>query len=256
MLDSYASLAKGGENGAVILAGNADKSELIRRVTLQESHEEFMPAEGKEPLTAEEIKWIAWWIEYGNADPDLRLMQTEPALIACAEPRLRLLPISTAATSKADTGQLSGLRKMGFRVRVLSHDSGALDAVLPEEVANGKPSHLIESLNPVKDQIQWLSLAGTGIQDKDLATIGQFSNLRRLRIENNPITDQGLRSLQSLTNLQVLNLNGTQVTAFGLQALKDLRTLQSIYLWNTGIKSGDKELSQWDSGKLKVVVAD
>jgi uncharacterized membrane protein len=254
LLDSYASLAKGGENGAVILAGNAERSELIRRVSLPESHEDFMPAEGKEPLTAEEIKWIAWWIENGNADPDLRLMQTEPALIAWAEPRLRLLSISNAATSKADTVQLSALRKMGFRVRVLSHDSGALDVVLPEEVAQGKPSQLIESLIPVKDQIQWLSLAGTGIQDKDLATIGQFSNLQRLRIENNPITDQGLPSLQSLTKLQVLNLNGTEVTASGLRALKDLRALQSLYLWNTGIQSGDPALSQWDSGKVKVVV--
>lgn len=253
LLDSFESLAKGGENGEVILAGNAEKSELIRRVTLPESHKEFMPAEGKKPLTADEIKWIAWWIEKGNADSKLLLTQTEPELIAWAEPRLNLLQTSTQQTSKADTAQLAGLKKLGFRVRVLSHENGALDVVLPEEMAQGKSAELIQALIPIKDQIHWLSLANTGIADKDLAAIAEFTNLRRLRIENNPITDQGLASLQSLTKLEVLNLNGTPITAAGLSNLRTLKNLQSLYLWNTGISSTDPALSQWEAGKVKVV---
>lgn len=254
LLDSYVSLAKGGENGVIILAGNAEKSELIRRVTLPESHKDFMPAEGKEPLTADEIKWISWWIEKGNADPELLLTRTDPMLISWAEPRLNLLQTSTLKTSKADTAQLSGLIKLGFRVRVLSHESGALDVVVPEEATQGNVSQMLESLTPIKDQIYWLSLAGTGIQDKDLAIIGQFANLQRLRLENNLITDQGLSSLQSLAKLEVLNLNGTQVTAQGLSKLSTLKNLQSLYLWNTGIPSGDPVLDQWESGKVKVVI--
>lgn len=254
LLDSYVSLAKGGENGVIILAGNAEKSELIRRVTLPESHKDFMPAEGKEPLTADEIKWISWWIEKGNADPELLLTRTDPELISWAEPRLNLLQTSTLKTSKADTAQLSGLIKLGFRVRVLSHESGALDVVVPEEATQGNVSQMLESLTPIKDQIYWLSLAGTGIQDKDLAIIGQCANLQRLRLENNLITDQGLSSLQSLAKLEVLNLNGTQVTAQGLSKLSTLKNLQSLYLWNTGIPSGDPVLNQWESGKVKVVI--
>lgn len=254
LLDSYVSLAKGGENGVIILAGNAEKSELIRRVTLPESHKDFMPAEGKEPLTADEIKWISWWIEKGNADPELLLTRTDPMLISWAEPRLNLLQTSTLKTSKADTAQLSGLIKLGFRVRVLSHESGALDVVVPEEATQGNVSQMLESLTPIKDQIYWLSLAGTGIQDKDLAIIGQCANLQRLRLENNLITDQGLSSLQSLAKLEVLNLNGNQVTAQSLSKLNTLKNLQSLYLWNTGIPSGDPVLDQWESGKVKVVI--
>ncbi|MBS4070376.1 MAG: hypothetical protein KGZ90_03560 [Algoriphagus sp.] len=253
LLDSYESLTKGGENGPVILAGDAAKSELIRRVTLPESHKEFMPAEGKEPLSPEEVEWISWWIEQGKADPNLLLTQSAPELIAWAEPRLSIRQASASTTTSIDTAQIGNLKRMGFRVRVLSQETGALDVVLPEEVAQGKSSEFLKALATVKDQIHWLSLAQTGLQDSDLTRVAEFTHLRRLRIENNPITNQGLASLQSLTKLEVLNLNGTQITAQGLSQLASLKNLKSLYLWNTGIPSGDPSLSQWESGVVKVV---
>ena len=253
LLDSYESLTKGGENGPVILAGDAAKSDLIRRVTLLESHKEFMPAEGKEPLSPEEVEWISWWIEQGNADPNLLLTQSTPELIAWADPRLSIRQASTSTTTSIDTAQIGNLRRMGFRVRVLSQETGALDVVLPEEVAQGKASEFLKALAPIKDQIHWLSLAQTGLQDADLTRVAEFTNLRRLRIENNPITNQGLASLPTLSKLEVLNLNGTQITAQGLSQLIPLNNLKSLYLWNTGIPSGDPSLSQWDSGVVKVV---
>ena len=253
LVESYESLAKGGENGPVILAGNAEKSELIRRVTLPQSHDDFMPAEGKEPLSADEVKWISWWLEKGNADPKLLLTQTSSELIAWAKPRLSIRQNTSNLTTSLDTARLESLKKMGFRVRILSHETSALDIVLPEEVAQGKPSPLLDALMPIKDQIQWLSLAATGIQDADIATLAQFTNLRRLRIENNPISDQGLASLKTLSKLEVLNLNGTKITSQGLSHLTDLQNLKSLYLWNTGIKSTDPSLSQWDAGQVKVV---
>lgn len=253
LLDSYESLTKGGENGPVILAGDAAKSELIRRVTLPESHKEFMPAEGKEPLSPEEVEWISWWIEQGKADPNLLLTQSAPELIAWAEPRLSIRQASASTTTSIDTAQIGNLKRMGFRVRVLSQETGALDVVLPEEVAQGKSSEFLKALATVKDQIHWLSLAQTGLKDSDLTRVAEFTHLRRLRIENNPISNQGLTSLQSLTKLEVLNLNGTQITSQGLSHLAPLKNLKSLYLWNTGIPSGDPSLSQWESGVVKVV---
>jgi hypothetical protein len=40
-------------------------SELLRRITLPAEDEEFMPAEGKTPLTAEQVEIIRWWIAVG-----------------------------------------------------------------------------------------------------------------------------------------------------------------------------------------------
>jgi uncharacterized membrane protein len=255
-LDSFESLTKGGESGAVILAGNSGKSELVRRVTLPESHEDYMPAEGKKPLTEDEVKWISWWIETGNADPGLRLVDSHEELIAWAEPGLAIRKDLGFHASKADTAQLNILKKIGFRVRVISHETGALDVVLPEEVSNANPTPFLEALEPVKNQIRWLSLAGTGLTDKELEHLSNCVNLERLRIENNPISDKGLAYLGTLSKLEVLNLNGSGVTGEGLAHLSMLKNLKSIYLWGTAVNPKDEVVNQLRLDEVRVVFGD
>jgi len=65
VLTTYAGVMRGGESGRVVVAGNTELSELLRRITLPESDDEFMPAEGKTPLTARQVEIIRWWIEAG-----------------------------------------------------------------------------------------------------------------------------------------------------------------------------------------------
>ncbi|MEZ4828002.1 MAG: c-type cytochrome domain-containing protein [Bacteroidia bacterium] len=47
----------GGENGPILVAGNADQSEMIRRLLLPRSDEESMPPKGK-TLQKDEIELI------------------------------------------------------------------------------------------------------------------------------------------------------------------------------------------------------
>src|SRR5262245_37159138 len=49
-LDSRDAALKGGKAGPALVAGDASKSELIRRVNLPKSDDDFMPSEG-EPLS-------------------------------------------------------------------------------------------------------------------------------------------------------------------------------------------------------------
>lgn len=252
-LGSYESLLKGGESGAVILPSDAEKSELIRRVTLPSDHEDFMPAEGKKPLTEEEIQLITWWIEKGNADPNISLMEADAEMVEWASPRLNIQGSEKILAVSIDTAQIQGLEKMGFRVRVLSHQTGALDVVLPEEAAKGQASELLKALLPIKDQIYWLSLAGAGIQDSDLSLIVQFSNLQRLRIENNPVTDAGIVALIGLSKLEILNLNGTKVSDVGLESLSEIKSLKSLYLWKTSVNPQDDGVKKMGSKSIKVV---
>jgi uncharacterized membrane protein len=65
VLTSYAGVMRGGESGRVVVAGNTELSELLRRIELPHDDEEFMPAEGKTPLTAEQVAIIRWWIAAG-----------------------------------------------------------------------------------------------------------------------------------------------------------------------------------------------
>lgn len=68
-LDSKDLLFKGGENGAVVIPGDAKKSELYRRITLPSDHEDAMPSKGKK-LSEKEIATIALWINKGAPWPD------------------------------------------------------------------------------------------------------------------------------------------------------------------------------------------
>jgi uncharacterized membrane protein len=58
----------GGDSGkTAIKPGEPMQSNLLRMVLLPSDHDEAMPPEGKEPLTAEEIVTLAHWIQQGAA---------------------------------------------------------------------------------------------------------------------------------------------------------------------------------------------
>ena len=65
MLTSYETMMLGGESDNTIVPGDALKSELVRRITLPMEHDDFMPSEGKLPLTDQEVVLIKWWIKMG-----------------------------------------------------------------------------------------------------------------------------------------------------------------------------------------------
>lgn len=64
-MTTYESLMEGGETGSVIVEGNPEFSELLRRITLPPGDDAFMPAEGKTPLTERQVDIIEWWITAG-----------------------------------------------------------------------------------------------------------------------------------------------------------------------------------------------
>ena len=64
-LSTFQTTLEGGETGPAIAPGNAEQSELYFRITLARDHENFMPAEGKTPLTDIETEIIRWWIDAG-----------------------------------------------------------------------------------------------------------------------------------------------------------------------------------------------
>jgi mono/diheme cytochrome c family protein len=66
-LDSRAAAMRGGESGAVIVAGDSERSLLVRRI-LGLDGDDRMPKEG-DPLTAAQVAAIRAWIDQGAAWP-------------------------------------------------------------------------------------------------------------------------------------------------------------------------------------------
>jgi mono/diheme cytochrome c family protein/uncharacterized membrane protein len=64
-LDTLEWLLRGGEDGPVVVAGNAAESLMVKRVLLPLDDEDHMPPAGKPQLKPEEIALLRSWIEAG-----------------------------------------------------------------------------------------------------------------------------------------------------------------------------------------------
>src|SRR5262249_14678590 len=64
-LDSFAALQKGGENGPVVVPGNAKESDLIKRLRLPLNADDHMPPDGKPQPSEDEIALLQWWVDSG-----------------------------------------------------------------------------------------------------------------------------------------------------------------------------------------------
>lgn len=76
-LDDYDRLMKGSENGPVVIAGKPEESELVRRLSLPEEHDDHMPPAGKPQLSDADIKLLAWWLASG-ASADKTVAELNP----------------------------------------------------------------------------------------------------------------------------------------------------------------------------------
>ncbi|HQX86001.1 MAG TPA: hypothetical protein PKV23_10970, partial [Aestuariivirga sp.] len=64
-LDEPPFIDKGGEEGKVLIAGNAGESEMIKRLLLPLDNKDHMPPKQKSQLTKAEIELLSWWVASG-----------------------------------------------------------------------------------------------------------------------------------------------------------------------------------------------
>jgi uncharacterized membrane protein/mono/diheme cytochrome c family protein len=242
-LDEPAFILKGGKDGVVIKPGNADESDMMKRLLLPRNDEDHMPPKEKPQLKDNEISLIHWWIATG-ATFDKRtkdLDQPEkikPVLLALQKEVKKILPdLPQSPVERADEKAIQKLKDSGIIVFPVARNSNYLKAnfVTVDSITYNDITLLLN----IKEQLVWLNLGQKKIPDSFLVSIAQLTNLTRLQLDNTPITDAGLGSLQSLINLQYLNLVGTKVTSQGVIKLKSLPKLQAIYLYKSFISSSD-----------------
>src|SRR6266513_497165 len=233
-LDSKEAAMKGGKDGAIIVAGKADKSEMYRRITLPKGNDDIMPNEG-DPLTKEQTDLIRDWINQGADWPETAVAkQSEPS--------------NPLAGLPADFKPGANEAKAAARFAQLGVDLRPIAMNVHWKEANFRPqgtSVTDAAIAPLKDvtSLTDLNLAGTKITDAGLAAAEGLTYLTRLHLELTSITDAGLAHLKSLTNLNYLNLYGTAVTDSGLEHLKGLRKLKHLYVWQTKVtEAGVKNL--------------
>lgn len=229
----------GGENGPVIVPGDASESELFRRVTLDPGHDDFMPTEGRTPLTKEETALLEWWISEGAPFDKkvIDLTRSERVNGYLREVGIGRKKSFLASLDLPPVEQkvYDSIVAKGFRTKTIANNSTWLEVGYSAYNQAALDEEKLRTLAGAGEHITWLTLSGTAMQDQWLAYVGQLTNLTRLRIDRTPITDAGIKHLVSLKNLEYLNVYGTQLTDAAVEDLRQLSGLKKLYIWQTDI---------------------
>ncbi|MCL6268220.1 c-type cytochrome domain-containing protein [Flagellimonas myxillae] len=234
-LNTYANLVLGGESGEVMVPGDSNASDMYRRITLPETHDEFMPTEGKPPLSADEVAMIGWWIQvqapsrgfFVDLEPDEEIKNKVEKYLGLDKNQLLSQTVQPAKREVVDS-----LSNFGFILNSLMSDNHFLEANFSLSEQPLKPQ-VLETLYGLNEQLIWLNMSNSDVEDVHLEQIGKLENLIKLNLSTNAITDKGLVHLARLQNLESLNLYKTKVSNGLLELVPQLPNLKRLYISDT-----------------------
>ncbi len=222
--------------------GDAEKSELLRRILLPAKNPKRMP-KGADPLPAEEIALIRQWIEGGAAltsveAPATDAAEAEEAAEHVAEPTPPRVPTEEdpelASLPPASADAIKKIEAAGGVVMPLFGESPLLQVSFAQ-AASPPGDDAIAALADAADNIVWLNLAKAQVSANGLAALSQLKNLIQVHLEQSNVDDAGLDLLAKLPRLEYLNLYDTAVTDVGISKLKGLAKLRNLYVWQTKV---------------------
>jgi uncharacterized membrane protein len=262
-MDTPAFLAKGGENGAIFLAGKVEGSKMCEYPTLPLEDDDHMPPKGKPQLTQDEITLIHWWVTEGASfdkkvsqlkQPDnVKTILGGKSTEAATQSVEKIKDIPDGKGDEADKKAIEKIQKSGVAVLPVAPESNWLMV----NFVNGKDlndSQVKELLSGINEQLIWAKMGETKLTDAGLDAVAQCKNLTKLSLNQTAITDAGLSKLQNLENLVYLNLYGTKVTDKGILALAKLKNLRTLYLWQTAVTTQGAEALKKQLPKVEVIL--
>ena len=239
ILTSHEAIIKGGNGGSVLINGDPLESKLFARTVLPQSSSKFMPPEGI-PLTFKEQKILSWWIENGHGNKDkLRSLTIPKDILLLLEEIYGYSHKPKSFVEKhqipaADSASLAQINESAFKAKPIASSTNFLDIMVKADIKTLSQKHL-DQLMKTKEHITWLDIPGKEITDDLLKSIGELTNLSKLKIQKNPISDAGIKHLTNLQNLEVLNLYGTNLTDACVDDLIVLKKLKKLFVWQTKI---------------------
>lgn len=238
-LDEIALIKQGGKHGKIIESGLADSSSLYTFLILPLEDERHMPPKGKPQPSSAEIAIIQNWINDGadfekktNRFKDASKLKSYVAAMQSAHPPSGL-PL--APVSEPNLQVIEKLKARGIHVLPAAQDSHyvMVNFINAKTLTNDD----LQQLTKIKDQVVWLSLAGTLLTDAHMTEVAKLVNLRWLYLNNTKISDKGLAMLAQLPELTDLNIVNTAITDQSVESLSRLKKLQQLFAYRTQITS-------------------
>ena len=226
-LDSYESLMTGGKDGIVIVPRHPDGSLLLKKVTLPPNDPHFMPAEGRTPLTPEEIARIHAWVLQG-ASPDAISV---PGIFIAQDHEDAPPPVGDYSALMGEIRQIQ--ESQGAKLVPVSANPSDGLILRTTDVAGTFDDAQLAKFQGFAPFIVEAELGRTAVTDAAVETLSQFKNLRALHLEGTAVSGRSLARLSSLSQLTYLNLSGTRVTSDAVAPLKSKPNLRHLYLFNS-----------------------
>ena len=251
-MDSLAELMKGGDTGPAISLGNLAKSEVHRRVSLPMDDDEFMPPDGKKPMSKEALALLTWWIE--SAKPGETLLSelgTVPSEVQSAIDAFLAKQAQDGASAESAgkpslEAQLAAINA-DLNARLMPISRRPEDGVMLVTAGLGATfdDAGLAKIAPVAEHLRDVDLSRTGVTDGGLAVLGKAVGVRQLRLDNTQIGSSGIAMLRPMQKLEVLNLYGTAIDDQAIDSLATLGGLRRLYIAQTKISlEGQQKLAR------------
>ncbi len=240
-LDSLPAILKGGHDGAGVVWGDLEKSQVIKRITLDHHDEDVMPPKDESPLNDAQVKALKLWVSQQPIPAALAQACRPATVIKAPTPHFAPNAQSAAAMEKiADQlglaiTPLSELEAKGWRIsaHTLGQKFGQAQLASLTSLL-GEVAELDLALTTLDDQAaevlaqatktQFVMLADTKVGDATAQVLAKkLPFLQRASFVNTALTDQGLLALADAPNLQALYVAGTKVTPAGLKQFQARR---------------------------------
>ena len=234
-LDTYEHIMTGSKTGKIIQLNNLEKSELLKRIMLDESDEKHMPPKGKMQLSSFEIQIMKWWVTNGaktslkvkDVSSDTSLIQAIKDFHDSFSQKNENASIKRPKLDAIDANTLKRIQSSGWSLIPLSKDDYYYRAVafnVEDSIGNA-----LEILKEGSKNIIELKLSFSNLTDQDAIQLAEFKSLEKLWLDHTLVTSKGLENLKRINTLNYLNLFACSINEKELSYFSDNGQLQLIY---------------------------
>ncbi|MEX0322711.1 MAG: c-type cytochrome domain-containing protein [Puniceicoccaceae bacterium] len=250
-MDTYDLLVAGGKSGMQgVVAGDADASEIVHRVSLPRDHDKAMPPVEKAPLSRMDRALLQWWID-GGALKDITIDGLAndyfPESIEAALNELMSADEEYSTLDQGSLDSVAALMKQKYGVDLIAYSQDLSDGlyVATRNASGPVSTEALQALNPVSGHIHSLNFWRQQFEGDAMGQLASFTNLRELHLNESNVTEADLKVLSSLRRLRVLNLQGTEIGDESVDTLSSLKGLKKLLLTDSKLtQEGHDRLQQ------------
>ncbi len=252
-LQSPELIVKGGKDGNILTSFHNGEALLLQRIHLPNADEKHMPPDGKLQLTLEELTLLTKWVKAGgNFTKKISELAKNDSLAILA--MAYKAPAKSSGDKKNTAPDLKEYNSSYLTVNYLFNGSEEIEVNFFQ--GSFYKIEQLKNLEKIKDKIVSLNMQGMPVTKEDLASIVQFTHLKKLNLNYTKLALADLQPLKNIPSLINLSICGIEVNQNSLTTLLDKSPFTEIHIWTN--HSNEKEFEQLTAKnkKVKIIIGD